>query len=288
MDNEFSNAAKVLLSGSSANETLLKDFPVIISTPTRMQLIERRVRTKDNSLWRVRRIIQSIPRNSRVITFNAVVDRELTCYSNMIGPGKTTAPSPQQALSGQGVPRIPGKYAIAEGCCRKIQNGPSMVLRLGTLNVGSLTGRSMEITEMLECRRIDICCLQETQWKSNGVCHVNSDKEKYKLFWNGQKTAKNGVGIFVREPLAQEVLDIKRLSSRDLNGHVGEKTDGFDNVHGGFGYGKRNEDGNRILEFAESHGFYLLNTYFRKSCNQKYNVASKKNLDIPASVKNKK
>ncbi|ESO07544.1 hypothetical protein HELRODRAFT_152695, partial [Helobdella robusta] len=36
----------------------------------------------------------------------------------------------------------------------------------------------------------------------------------YKLFWNGQKTAKNGVGIFVREPLAQEVLDIKRINSR--------------------------------------------------------------------------
>ncbi|ESO12155.1 hypothetical protein HELRODRAFT_158620 [Helobdella robusta] len=155
---------------------------------------------------------------------------------------KTTAPSPQQALSGQGVPRIPGKYAIAEGCCRKIQNGPSMVLRLGTLNVGSLTGRSMEIAEILERRKIDICCLQETRWKSNGVCHVNSDKEKYKLFWNGQKTAKND----------------------DLNGHVGEKTDCFNNVHGGFGYGKRNEDGNRILEFAESHGFCLLNTYFRK------------------------
>ncbi|ESO11730.1 hypothetical protein HELRODRAFT_166754 [Helobdella robusta] len=48
-----------------------------------------------------------------------------------------------------------------------------------------------------------------------------------------------------------------------------EKTDGFDNVHGGFGYGERNEDDNRILEFAESHGFCLLNVYFRKSCNDK-------------------
>ncbi|ESO00276.1 hypothetical protein HELRODRAFT_83374, partial [Helobdella robusta] len=163
----------------------------------------------------------------------------------------------------------------------------------------SLTGRSMEIAEMLERRRIDICCLQETRWKSNGT------KKKYKLFWNGQKTAKNGVGIFVKEPLAQEVLDIKRINSPlmwikirlekqtmtifssyapqtseseemkndiwaaffdtistipksetiliggDLNGHVGEKTDGLDNVHGGFGYGERNEDGNRMLEFAE-------------------------------------
>ncbi|ESN91757.1 hypothetical protein HELRODRAFT_165827 [Helobdella robusta] len=90
----------------------------------------------------------------------------------------TKSGGPQKALSGQGMPRIPGKYAIAEGCCRKIQNGPSMVLKLGTLNVGSLTGRSIEIAEMLERRRIDICCLQETRWKSNGVCHVNSDKKK--------------------------------------------------------------------------------------------------------------
>ncbi|ESO11722.1 hypothetical protein HELRODRAFT_152575, partial [Helobdella robusta] len=71
----------------------------------------------------------------------------------------------------------------------------------------------MEIAEMLERRRIDICCLQETRWKSNGVFHVSS-KKKYKLFWNGQKTAKNGVGIFVRKPVAQEVLDIKRINSR--------------------------------------------------------------------------
>ncbi|ESO08344.1 hypothetical protein HELRODRAFT_169155 [Helobdella robusta] len=177
---------------------------------------------------------------------------------------KTTAPSPQQAFSGQGVPRIPGKYAIADECCKKIQNGPSMVLRLGTLNVGSLTGRSIEIAKMLERRRIDICSLQETRRKSNGVYHVNSDKAKYKLFRNGQKMAKNGVEIFVREPLAEKVLDIKRINSRDLNGHVGKKTNGLDNVHGGFGYGERNEDGNRILEFAESHGFCLLNTYFRK------------------------
>ncbi|ESN94946.1 hypothetical protein HELRODRAFT_172867 [Helobdella robusta] len=103
-----------------------------------------------------------------------VADEIVKCHPRQ----GNTPERPQQALSGQGVPRIPGKYAIAEGCCRKIQNGPSMVLRLGTLNVGSLTGRIMEIAEMLERRRIDICCLQGTRWKSNGVCHVNSDKKK--------------------------------------------------------------------------------------------------------------
>ncbi|ESN94260.1 hypothetical protein HELRODRAFT_164067 [Helobdella robusta] len=57
------------------------------------------------------------------------------------------------------------------------------------------------------------------------------------------------------------------LIGGDLNGHVGEKTDGFDNVHSGFNYGERNEDGNRILEFAESNGFCLQNTNFNKRRN---------------------
>ncbi|ESN99387.1 hypothetical protein HELRODRAFT_67053, partial [Helobdella robusta] len=52
------------------------------------------------------------------------------------------------------------------------------------------------------------------------------------------------------------------LIEGDLNGHVGKKTDGFDCLHGGFGYGELNEDGNRILEF-ESHEFCLLSIYFR-------------------------
>ncbi|ESN92893.1 hypothetical protein HELRODRAFT_165025 [Helobdella robusta] len=104
---------------------------------------------------------------------------KIDCELYILNDEKKNNGSPtalQQALSGQGVPRIPGKYAIVEGCCRKIQNGPSMVL--GTLNVASLTGPSMKNAEMLERKRIDICCLQEIRWKSNGVCHVNSDKGK--------------------------------------------------------------------------------------------------------------
>ncbi|ESO00417.1 hypothetical protein HELRODRAFT_175838 [Helobdella robusta] len=50
----------------------------------------------------------------------------------------------------------------------------------------------------------------------------------------------------------------------DLNGHVGDKANGFHGVHEGFGYGPQNEDGVRILEFAESHELSLLNTYLKK------------------------
>ena len=36
----------------------------------------------------------------------------------------------------------------------------------------------------------------------------------------------------------------------DMNGHVGKTTAGYEDVHGGFGYGVRNAVGERILEFG--------------------------------------
>ena len=38
-------------------------------------------------------------------------------------------------------------------------------LKVGTLNVGTLRGRSMELVDMLERRKINVLCLQETKWK---------------------------------------------------------------------------------------------------------------------------
>ena len=51
--------------------------------------------------------------------------------------------------------------------------------------------------------------------------------------------------------------------SGDLNGHVGKDADGS-RCHGGKGYGQRNEDGERIIEFADSHDLVISNTWFIK------------------------
>jgi len=37
----------------------------------------------------------------------------------------------------------------------------------------------------------------------------------------------------------------------DMNGHIGSRNVGYEGTHGGFGYGSRNADGSRILEFAD-------------------------------------
>ena len=45
----------------------------------------------------------------------------------------------------------------------------------------------------------------------------------------------------------------------DMNGHVGSSNAGYEGTHGGFGYGSRNADVSRILEFAD--GLNLVTVY---------------------------
>src|SRR5260221_3375716 len=58
-------------------------------------------------------------------------------------------------------------------------------LRIGTVNVGSLSRRSGEVAEMVSRRCLDFCCLQETRWKGGGARTIGSEGARYKLFWVG-------------------------------------------------------------------------------------------------------
>ncbi|ESN90212.1 hypothetical protein HELRODRAFT_182709 [Helobdella robusta] len=50
----------------------------------------------------------------------------------------------------------------------------------------------------------------------------------------------------------------------DLNGHVGADADEYEGVHGGWGYGIRNEEGHRVLELADAHSMVVGNTWFTR------------------------
>jgi len=54
----------------------------------------------------------------------------------------------------------------------------------------------------------------------------------------------------------------------DLNGHVGTNVDGYDGVHGGYGFGERNADGVRILEFCDAVELIVTNTCLKRQKNQ--------------------
>jgi len=50
----------------------------------------------------------------------------------------------------------------------------------------------------------------------------------------------------------------------DLNGYVGTSSAGFKAVHGGFGYGSRNQEGEEVLDFAIAFDLMIANTFFHK------------------------
>ncbi|ESN95642.1 hypothetical protein HELRODRAFT_179112 [Helobdella robusta] len=77
----------------------------------------------------------------------------------------------------------PWEICNSGGMLQKKSEWPLMVLRLETLNVGSLTGRRMEFAEILERRRIDICCSQESQW--NQMVSVMSTQTKKNINYFG-------------------------------------------------------------------------------------------------------
>ncbi|XP_039301290.1 craniofacial development protein 2-like [Nilaparvata lugens] len=188
-------------------------------------------------------------------------------------------------------------------------------MRISTWNVGSMTGRSTELGKVLQHRRINICCVQETKWKGSKSRNIGCG---YKLIYHGTR-AHNGVGIVMDRDLQERIVEVKRVSERlmsikfaldnqpcmnvisayapqagcanagkdifweevndllysipptelkyvcgDLNGHVGQNTTVYNSIHGNFGYGTTNVEGENILEFASAHDLAIINTFFAK------------------------
>jgi hypothetical protein len=50
----------------------------------------------------------------------------------------------------------------------------------------------------------------------------------------------------------------------DINEHECSTRVGFDGMHGGFGYGSRNQEGDVILNFALAYDLIITNILFRK------------------------
>ena len=66
-------------------------------------------------------------------------------------------------------------------------------LTIGNVNVGSMSGRDGEVTDMMKRRGIDVCCLQETRWPGSGEEEIGD----YKCIWIGGTKGVSGFGIVV-------------------------------------------------------------------------------------------
>ena len=94
---------------------------------------------------------------------------------------------------------------------REAWKGRRSLIRVGTLNIGTMTGRGRELADMIERRNVDILCLQETKWKGSKARNIGGG---CKIFYNRADGRKNGIGIVLRKELAESVLKMKRVSDR--------------------------------------------------------------------------
>ncbi|XP_076949655.1 uncharacterized protein LOC143622363 [Bidens hawaiensis] len=83
--------------------------------------------------------------------------------------------------------------------------------------------------------------------------HVGLGDWEKREFWDC-------LDIVVRAIPRQEKIFI----GGDFNGHIGKESDGFQSVHGGFGFGVRNDPGRDLLEFSVVDDLSILNSFFRK------------------------
>ena len=87
-------------------------------------------------------------------------------------------------------------------------------LRIATVNVGTMTGRSNEVVEMLSRRGVDVCCLQETRWRGGSARKIEGKDCYYKFFWCGDDTGYGGVGIMIAEKWINDVISVTRHNHR--------------------------------------------------------------------------
>ena len=78
-------------------------------------------------------------------------------------------------------------------------------VRVGTWNIGSMSGRDTEVCEELRKWRMDVCCLQEVRWRGQGARFLGVKGRRYKLWWSGNSDGTGGVGVLVKEELLEEL-----------------------------------------------------------------------------------
>ncbi|KAG5600114.1 hypothetical protein H5410_031484, partial [Solanum commersonii] len=121
--------------------------------------------------------------------------------------------------------------------------------------------------KILKKRKINIACVQETRWVSAKARVVDG----FKLWYSGGSRDRNGVGILVDGDLREGIpITEKIVIGGDFNGHIGATSNGFDDVHGGFGFGERNGGGTSLLDFAKAFELVIANSCFPKKENHRY------------------
>ncbi|XP_064085375.1 uncharacterized protein LOC135200698 [Macrobrachium nipponense] len=102
--------------------------------------------------------------------------------------------------------------------------------------------------------RVKICYEREPINIINAYAPQVGRTEKEKSsFWNDMNE------------VTQELEEQERIVvGADFNGHVGNKNDIIEHVHGGQGIGERSPEGGSTVDFTMSFDMAIVNTFFKK------------------------
>ncbi|MCJ8739195.1 hypothetical protein PDJAM_G00044620 [Pangasius djambal] len=77
-----------------------------------------------------------------------------------------------------------------------------------------MTAKVRELADMMERRKVDILCVQETRWKGSKARSIGAG---FKLFYYGVDSKRNGAGVVLKEEFGRNVLEVKRVSDRVMS-----------------------------------------------------------------------
>ncbi|KAK2921479.1 hypothetical protein Q8A73_000964 [Channa argus] len=141
----------------------------------------------------------------------------MTSIPDRSGPGLTTTATGAVDLQGTGGnwTTLGRRRRRRGGRCvrrqREKRKAKNVGLTVGTLNVGTMTGKARELIDMIQRRKVDILCVQETRWKGSKARSLGAG---FKLFYHGSDRKRNGVRVILKEEFVKNVLEVKRVSDR--------------------------------------------------------------------------
>ncbi|XP_057535490.1 uncharacterized protein LOC130813664 [Amaranthus tricolor] len=131
------------------------------------------------------------------------------------------------------------------------------------IHESTLQAKSLELATELSKYKIQVACVQEIRWKEQKTSVLKG----YKLWYASLDGKRSGVSILVANDILKQVVEVRRCNDRimlvrivvgeeisslanekvfiggDFNGDIGKEAVNYSSVHGGFGYGVRNESG---------------------------------------------
>ena len=98
-----------------------------------------------------------------------------------------------QSIPNRSRPRLPATASGRVNSRRQqerqqeVWKGRRLLVRVGTLNIGTMTGRGRELADLMERRNVDILCLQETKWKGRKARSIGGGSKPFYNRADGRK-----------------------------------------------------------------------------------------------------